>query len=41
MEFPAVLKNLLTPLFLMGCFPEDFREGKRPIINKAVGETAH
>ena len=25
------LKNLLTPLFLMGCFPGDFREGKRPI----------
>ena len=32
-------KNLLMRLFLMGCFPGDFREGKRPI--KALGETAH
>ena len=28
-------KNLLTPLFLMGCFPGDFREGKR--LTKAFG----
>ena len=32
-------KNLLMPLFLMGCFPGDLKEGKRPI--KASGETAH
>ena len=33
-------KNLLMLRgFLMGCFPEDFQEGKRPI--KAFGETAH
>ena len=25
------IKNLLMPLFLMGCFPMDFQEGKRPI----------
>ena len=25
------IKNLLMPLFLMGCFPGDFQEGKRPI----------
>ena len=24
------IKNLLMPLFLMGCFPGDFQEGKRP-----------
>ena len=24
------IKNLLMPLFLMGCFPEDFQEGERP-----------
>ena len=34
-----VLKNLLMPFFLMGCFPGDFQEGKRPI--EAFGETAH
>ena len=34
-----IFKNLLMPLFFMGCFPGDFREGKRPI--KAFGETAH
>ena len=32
--------DLRMPLFLReGCFPADFREGKRPI--KAFGETAH
>ena len=37
---PAVpLKNLLMPLFLMGCFPRDFQEGKQPI--KEFEETAH
>ena len=36
---PALVKNLLMPLFLMGCFPRDFQEGKRPI--EASGETAH
>ena len=25
------IKNLLMPLFLMGCFPGDFQERKRPI----------
>ena len=34
-----ILKNLLMPLFLMGCFPGDFQEGKR--LMKAFGETAH
>ena len=34
-----VLKNLLMPLFLIGCFPGDFQEGKRPI--QAFGETPH
>ena len=39
-EAPPELKNLCMPLFLRkGCFPEDFREGKRPI--KAFGDTAH
>ena len=28
------LKNLLTPLFLMGCFPVDFQEGK-PLRTKS------
>ena len=32
-------KNLLMPLFLMGCFPVDLQERKRPI--KAFKETAH
>ena len=32
-------KNLLMPLFLMGCFPVDFQEGKRPI--KVIREKAH
>ena len=32
-------KNLLMPLFLLGCFPGDFQEGKRPI--KAFWEAAH
>ena len=35
----ALIKNLLAPLFLMGCFTGDCQEGKRPI--KAFGETAH
>ena len=25
------VKNLFMPLFLMGCFPGDFEEGKRPL----------
>ena len=33
------IKNLLMPLFLMGCFPGDFEEGERPI--KAFRETAY
>ena len=32
----ANLKNLLTPLFLMGCFPVDFQEVKRPLRTKSV-----
>ena len=35
---PISLKNILMPLFLMGCFPRDFQEGTQPI--KAFGETA-
>ena len=30
----ASLKNLLMPLFLMGCFPVDFQEVKRPLRTK-------
>ena len=30
------LKNLLMPLFLMGCFPVDFQEVKRPLRTKSV-----
>ena len=29
------LKNLLMPLFLMGCFPVDFQEVKRPLRTKS------
>ena len=29
------LKNLLMPLFLMGCFPVDFQEAKRPLRIKS------
>ena len=28
-------KNLLMPLFLMGCFPVDFQEAKRPLRTKS------
>ena len=31
----ANLKNLLMPLFLMGCFPMDFQEVKRPLGTKS------
>ena len=31
-----VLKNLFMPLFLMGCFPVDFQEVKRPLRTKSV-----
>ena len=30
------VKNLLMPLFLMGCFPVDFQEAKRPLRTKSV-----
>ena len=30
------IKNLLMPLFLMGCFPVDFHEVKRPLRTKSV-----
>ena len=30
-----LIKNLLMPLFLMGCFPVDFQEGKRPLETKS------
>ena len=29
------IKSLLTPLFLMGCFPVDFQEVKRPLRTKS------
>ena len=29
------VKNLLMPLFLMGCFPVDFQEVKRPLRTKS------
>ena len=32
----VVLKTLLMPLFLMGCFPVDFQEVKRPLRTKSV-----
>ena len=35
-SFCSFVKNLLMPLFLMGCFPGDFQEGKRPL--KAFGK---
>ena len=28
---PFLIKNLLMPLFLMGCFPRDFEEGNGPL----------
>ena len=31
----AQIKNLLMPLFLMGCFPVDFQEVKRPLETKS------
>ena len=33
---PPTLKNLLMPLFLMGCFPVDFREVKWPLRTTSV-----
>ena len=30
-----VFKNLLMPLFLMGCFPVSFQEAKRPLTTKS------
>ena len=30
------IKNLLMPLFLMGCFPMDFQEVKRPLRTTSV-----
>ena len=32
----VTIKNLLMPLFLMGCFPVDFQEAKRPLRTKSV-----
>ena len=34
-HFQTKFKNLLMPLFLMGCFPVDFRGGKRPLRTKS------
>ena len=34
-EKTALLKDLLMPLFLMGCFPVDFQEVKRPLRTKS------
>ena len=31
-----LLKSLLMPLFLMGCFPVDFQDVKRPLRTKSV-----
>ena len=31
----SIFKNLLMPLFLMGCFPLDFHEVKRPLRTKS------
>ena len=33
---PKEIKNLLMPLFLMGCFPVDFQEVKRPLRTKSA-----
>ena len=30
------VSSLLMPLFLMGCFPADFQEAKRPLKTKSV-----
>ena len=35
-----LIKNLLMPLFLMGCFPVDFSEGKTAPQDE-IGETPH
>ena len=35
-KLPAIIKNLLMPPFLMGCFPVDFQEAKRPVGTKSV-----
>ena len=32
----TIFKNLLMPLFLMGCFPVDFQEVKRPLRTTSV-----
>ena len=32
----SFLKSLLMPLFLMGCFPVDFQEAKRPLRTESV-----
>ena len=32
----VLFKNLLMPLFLMGCFPVDFQEVKRPLRTKSA-----
>ena len=37
--FTALSNLKVMPPLLIGCFPGDFQEGKRPI--KALGETAH
>ena len=34
--FGFLFKNLLMPLFLMGCFPVDFQELQRPLMTKSV-----
>ena len=35
-EVPRLPRNLLMPLFLMGCFPVDFQDVKRPLRTKSV-----
>ena len=34
--FAMQIKNHLMPLFLMGCFPVDFQEVKRPLRTKSA-----
>ena len=34
-RFAPRVKNLLMPLFLMGCFPVNFQEVKRPLKTKS------
>ena len=37
----TTINNLLMPLLLMGCFPVDFQEAKRPLRTKSVKRPLH